>query len=290
MPDFTSARRGLAAAFTLIELLVVIAIIAILAAMLLPALAAAKKNAQQTTCVSNQKQMALGFSMYQDDSLGRFVPFSNMVSGSEIIYQAGGYYEVPSLDSGNNSFAGQTREAALANAQSALSLSLVYNYVKNPAVFHCPGDTRIMNPTGNGFAYCGYSKAQNIAGDSYQNSWGMGVTCTKISDVTTASMTALMVEDTDWRGYDDGTWVVNWDKSTDPGSFTWEDPLAMYHVDVDTWSFVDGHVEAHKWTDQAAVAAGLQASKGIQEEGFPAATTGRDYEWVRSRLRFPGWR
>lgn len=56
-------RRG----FTLIELLVVIAIIAILAAILFPVFARAREQARKTSCLSNEKQLGLGFLMYAQD-------------------------------------------------------------------------------------------------------------------------------------------------------------------------------------------------------------------------------
>lgn len=54
-------------AFTLIELLVVISIIAVLAAILFPVFARARENARRASCMSNLKQIGLGFMMYTQD-------------------------------------------------------------------------------------------------------------------------------------------------------------------------------------------------------------------------------
>jgi len=71
-------RRG---GFTLIELLVVIAIIAILAAILFPVFAQAREKARAASCMSNNKQIALSFSMYKQDYDETYPPAVDAVSG-----------------------------------------------------------------------------------------------------------------------------------------------------------------------------------------------------------------
>ena len=65
VPQFVHRR-----AFTLIELLVVIAIIA---AILFPVFQKVRENARRTSCLSNEKQLALGLTMYTQD-YDEFVP------------------------------------------------------------------------------------------------------------------------------------------------------------------------------------------------------------------------
>ena len=76
--------------FTLVGLLVIIAVIAILAAMLLPALASAKRKAQRINCVNNLKQDGLAFRLWAGDNGDKYPMAVSTNKNGTMEYAEGG--------------------------------------------------------------------------------------------------------------------------------------------------------------------------------------------------------
>lgn len=134
--------------FTLIELLVVIAIIAILAAILFPVLTAAKETARLSTCANNMRQLGTAFSMYVDDSNGRY-PASSKYTNPQFKLVPFQYPGVITWD------------------------LVIYKYVKNINVFHCPDDA-YPRPKIPGWNYKPYPRSYSMNDQMYTENSPVG--------------------------------------------------------------------------------------------------------------------
>jgi prepilin-type N-terminal cleavage/methylation domain-containing protein len=269
----TRPNRG---AFTLIELLVVIAIIAILAAMLLPALSKAKLKATMANCLSNQKQLGLVWTMYATDNTDVMMP---SVNGSTN-YNGGGYYQATALAVGTDPAVAE-RLTLQQMASSPLAA-----YLKNMAVFHCPGDLRYRKlrvgsgttGAGYGWAYASYSKADGMNGGG----WSGQTPYKKLAQVRPSSDAMVFIEESDPRGYNNGTWVL--------GIGGWVDPFAIFHSTVSTFSFSDGHAEHRKWRNSGTIKAATDSANGQSSFYWPGGTkTNPDFAWAWEHYRFESW-
>jgi len=129
--------------FTLIELLVVIAIIAILAAILLPALAAAKRNSQRIGCVDNLKEIGQGSFIYAGDFNDYFpivdIGGQNSPPG-KFDYLGGEQYAYALIWDGFSDALGPNQPIPAHYADYEQNLGLLYGggQVANPKCFFCP--------------------------------------------------------------------------------------------------------------------------------------------------------
>ena len=92
----------------------------------------------------------------------------------------------------------------------------------------------------------------------------------------------IMVEMCDSRGYNGGTFA----QIAYNGHFYFEDLFAVYHGDINTFCFADGHSEFHKWSDPVIIgAAKASVAPGSAVFWYPAygpnpSTTGPDNDYL----------
>ena len=240
-------------AFTLIELLVVIAIIAILMAIIMPALNLVKKKAATTACLSNTKNLSLGWYMYMSDNDGRIMSCED--TGTEPGGNFVGWCGLP-RDAGGSTMSNTQASPAVTDEDEirGIKQGVLFPFVKNPDVYHCPADNQrksLYDGTtvfvSYGVPFCLYRQTNKGAAD-------YNLQIRRFDEISAPSTRYNFVESAETRNWNSGHhFVIGSPEQTNLDEWGWWGPMAINHGNSSVLGFCDGHSEVRKWRDRSTI-------------------------------------
>jgi prepilin-type N-terminal cleavage/methylation domain-containing protein len=241
-------------AFTLIELLVVIAIIAILASLLLPGLSRAKSQGLSTSCMTNIKQLDLGWLSYASDNKDLMPP--NYLSSANA-WIDGVFGDVSTPGGVTNLL--------------PIKLGLLYPYCPNYETYRCPanigGSSMESGALRNVTMVRNYSIEGRMGAKNDPNTdttYVLGAEYplySKMADILRPAPTqAINFVDESVNTIDDGYFAVQTVQTE------WQNSPTVRHLKGTVFGFADGHSE--HWSFRK-----LSTEQGLDA---PVTSTGLD--------------
>lgn len=271
--EATPERPG---AFTLIELLVVIAIVGALSSLLLPALHQARENARRAHCINNLRQLAIANKLYLDDHAGKF-PYNFGTADTFRTIEEGSF-----LNWVNNVMTWEL-DPSNTNLFWASTGGLSPYLARSVQIYQCPSDRVLSAVQRNaGWSHRLRSYSMNaMVGNAGEFSQGN-------SNVNNPHYLQFLKETHVPDPADFFVFIEEHPDSINDGYFLnkyysgeWFDLPASYHHGSAVLTYVDGHVESHRWQEPSTMQPNHPDAAALP---LPIPETEqRDYSWLMGR-------